>query len=130
MIRRPPRSTLFPYTTLFRSSTFSFDTGMSTRRWPAWQAFRTRVSMSATGSVTLITPSVLLPTGLAHAGDLPAQRELAEADAAQLELAERPATPAAPLAPVVAAHCELRLPLDLLDPALLRHAWSPSPPGL
>src|SRR5258708_13795065 len=25
MIRRPPRSTLFPYTTLFRSAEFSFD---------------------------------------------------------------------------------------------------------
>src|SRR2546427_8493584 len=27
MIRRPPRSTLFPYTTLFRSNTFSLDRG-------------------------------------------------------------------------------------------------------
>src|SRR5258708_31831974 len=27
MIRRPPRSTLFPYTTLFRSPYFSFDNG-------------------------------------------------------------------------------------------------------
>src|SRR2546430_5665559 len=27
MIRRPPRSTLFPYTTLFRSITFSFNGG-------------------------------------------------------------------------------------------------------
>src|SRR3712207_7898561 len=25
MIRRPPRSTLFPYTTLFRSKTFTYD---------------------------------------------------------------------------------------------------------
>src|SRR5436190_399072 len=62
---------------------------MSTRRWPAWQALRTRVSMSATGSVTLIWPSVLLPTGFAHAGDLPAQREFAETNAAQLELAQQ-----------------------------------------
>src|SRR2546430_10965552 len=28
MIRRPPRSTLFPYTTLFRSRGFSFPTGL------------------------------------------------------------------------------------------------------
>src|SRR5258708_14758886 len=31
MIRRPPRSTLFPYTTLFRSWPIP-----NTRRWPAW----------------------------------------------------------------------------------------------
>src|SRR2546430_11970893 len=32
MIRRPPRSTLFPYTTLFRSSNgFSFDSTLSRR---------------------------------------------------------------------------------------------------
>src|SRR2546423_15100217 len=29
MIRRPPRSTLFPYTTLFRSSTVSPDTALA-----------------------------------------------------------------------------------------------------
>src|SRR2546430_9799318 len=29
MIRRPPRSTLFPYTTLFRSRTTSFGCGLS-----------------------------------------------------------------------------------------------------
>src|SRR2546427_13291187 len=38
MIRRPPRSTLFPYTTLFRSTSFC-STGSTTRRW--------RASMSA-----------------------------------------------------------------------------------
>src|SRR5258708_30077310 len=32
MIRRPPRSTLFPYTTLFRSSKLS-TASMTTRRW-------------------------------------------------------------------------------------------------
>ena len=36
-------------------ATFSFDTGMSTRRCPAMQALRTRVSISATGSITLIS---------------------------------------------------------------------------
>src|SRR3989449_10271220 len=97
MIRRPPRSTLFPYTTLFRSHL----------------TFRS------------------LPTGLAHAGDLPTQRELPETDAAQLEGAERPTTAAAALAAVVGPHLEFRLPFDPLDPALLRHAWPPSrpPPG-
>src|SRR2546429_1390524 len=102
-------------------STFSFDTGMSTRRWPAWQALRTRVSMSATGSVMLISGSVLLPAGLAHAGNFPAQRKLTETNAAQLELAERAPAAAAPLTPIVAAHLELRLALDLLHPRPLRH---------
>src|SRR2546426_3329789 len=35
MIRRPPRSTLFPYTTLFRSHTDSTAEG-STSRGPVW----------------------------------------------------------------------------------------------
>src|SRR5882672_1545349 len=94
---------------------------MSARLCPAVQALRTRVSISATGSVRLISLFRPLPTGLAHAGDLPAQCELAETDAAQPELAEGAAAPAAPLAAVVAAHLELRFPLDLLDPALLCH---------
>src|SRR3989449_9777752 len=94
---------------------------MSTRRCPAWQALRTRVSMSATGSITLISRSVLLPTGFTHAGNFPAQRELAETNAAQPELAERAPAAAAALAPVVAPHLELRLPLDFLHPRLLRH---------
>src|SRR5438067_10661410 len=38
MIRRPPRSTLFPYTTLFRSWTYDFvadrTAGGGTLRWP------------------------------------------------------------------------------------------------
>src|SRR3712207_7290727 len=39
MIRRPPRSTLFPYTTLFRSS-------MPTTRLPAWAALARRLRLS------------------------------------------------------------------------------------
>src|SRR5258708_9015949 len=33
MIRRPPRSTLFPYTTLFRSRTRSWTSTSSSRMW-------------------------------------------------------------------------------------------------
>src|SRR5258708_13153482 len=33
MIRRPPRSTLFPYTTLFRSITWQGRKPMRTKRW-------------------------------------------------------------------------------------------------
>src|SRR6266566_4086128 len=102
-------------------STFNFDTGMSARRCPAVQALRTRVSMSATGSVRLISSFRSLPTGLAHAGDFPAQCELAETDATQPELAEGATAPPTALAAVIAAHLELRFPLDLLRPALLGH---------
>src|SRR6058998_3439869 len=52
-------------------STFSFDTGMSTRRCPAWQALRTRVSISATGSITLISRSVLYQLALRTPGISP-----------------------------------------------------------
>src|SRR2546427_3966539 len=41
MIRRPPRSTLFPYTTLFRSSST-----FSKRTWPAYSVMMGRVSGS------------------------------------------------------------------------------------
>src|SRR5438552_6918448 len=98
---------------------------MSTRRCPERHALRTRVSISATGSMTLIRdPRPLLPAGLAHAGDFPAQRKLTETDAAQLELAQRAAAPAAALAAVVAPHFELRAPLHPLHPRLLRHEVS------
>src|SRR2546422_7008235 len=35
MIRRPPRSTLFPYTTLFRSPDETSASAMACPRWPA-----------------------------------------------------------------------------------------------
>src|ERR1051326_2658910 len=44
MIRRPPRSTLFPYTTLFRSVTAS-----GSMRWPSARSIRT---WSRTGGTT------------------------------------------------------------------------------
>src|SRR5260370_13978935 len=39
MIRRPPRSTLFPYTTLFRSRIVSIGSDASKRGWPGTQAY-------------------------------------------------------------------------------------------
>src|SRR5687767_15764417 len=36
MVRRPPRSTLFPYTTLFRSLFVGLDVGEGPRRTMAW----------------------------------------------------------------------------------------------
>src|SRR5947209_16033166 len=40
MIRRPPRSTLFPYTTLFRSSTRCTRRRKSSRECPPWHSVR------------------------------------------------------------------------------------------
>src|SRR3712207_9567615 len=52
MIRRPPRSTLFPYTTLFRSEVESFTTldGSTIREvaGPAWTAARNQSLAEAT----------------------------------------------------------------------------------
>src|SRR5258708_34048293 len=36
MIRRPPRSTLFPYTTLFRSPVFTVAGKYTSRGWTEW----------------------------------------------------------------------------------------------
>src|SRR5687768_12042495 len=94
-------------------------------------ALRSRVSMSATGSVIMDgLPSVLgsesqvpalLPARLGHAGDLPEQRQLTEADAAQREFAHVRARPAAAAAPVAELNRKLGGALPLLDLALLRH---------
>src|SRR3712207_4299563 len=54
MIRRPPRSTLFPYTTLFRSD-HAGATGVLVRRFP-----ELRVYVSEVGAPHLVDPSRLL----------------------------------------------------------------------
>src|SRR2546427_2491965 len=52
MIRRPPRSTLFPYTTLFRSVNFSHDGGRNKTFWFfSWEGFRLRTSQPFTATV-------------------------------------------------------------------------------
>src|SRR2546422_1840098 len=51
MIRRPPRSTLFPYTTLFRSTKFSMSN--TSAEWPPCDVLRDATSRK----------SVLLPSG-------------------------------------------------------------------
>src|SRR5437899_1450961 len=100
---------------------------MSTRRCRAEQALRMRVNMSATGSVMLI-PQYSLPAGFTHARDFAAQREVPETNAAQAELAQVRALAAAALAARDHPRAELRLPLGLLDPALLRHGPLPVRP--
>src|SRR2546430_5096799 len=67
MIRRPPRSTLFPYTTLFRSKRRG--------RTPGEQ--RSRSSMSSTnGSVGPISRAARLPRSEEHTSELQSQSNL------------------------------------------------------
>src|SRR2546430_3972273 len=47
MIRRPPRSTLFPYTTLFRSRRAVGGTGAAGARWSAGRGARPRADVRA-----------------------------------------------------------------------------------
>src|SRR2546426_6984012 len=68
MIRRPPRSTLFPYTTLFRSglkSKPSFDTGLTRRlcvsgKGLIWLAWPVSVSRSEEHTSELQSPCNLV----------------------------------------------------------------------
>src|SRR5687767_8004344 len=98
-------------------------------------ALRIRVRKSAMGSFMLIEVDLRpedalagssralegLPRGLDDAGELPLERQVAEADAAQAELAQVRAGAAAPLAARVAPDLELRGPLALHDEGRLRH---------
>src|SRR5262249_25709188 len=92
-------------------SVFNFEAGTSTFGWRAWIALRTRVSMSAMGSLVIVLllhlhpgyprprgasgPRISLPARLDHAGDLAVEGELAEAKAADAEFAQERARPAA-----------------------------------
>src|SRR3712207_7284814 len=60
MIRRPPRSTLFPYTTLFRSSTSSAESPSAS----VWTSTVGRVNSGRTSAVVLrscMTPATSSP---------------------------------------------------------------------
>src|SRR5947209_7156402 len=100
------------------NASFNFDDGMRTVSCMATFPFRMRVSMSATGSVIVIggLPS---PARLGDAGNLAGVHHLAEADAAEPELAEHRARPSAPPAAGVGPHPELGLALLLLHESLL-----------
>src|SRR5262245_32427093 len=121
-----------------------FEYGMVTLSWYAWLALRRRVSMSAIGSVmvmcssnpsrrgseaacgeALVHRNRRLPGGLGDARQLAPVGHLADADAAQPELAVDGLGTAAPLAPGVRADRELRLRGRLQDQRLLRHVSSP-----
>src|SRR3954468_10046283 len=84
-------------------SILSLLAGISTVSCDAWMALRTRVRKSATGSVMDMVQRLLLPAALRHARDVAVMRELAQADAAQAELAEHRARAAAAAAARVRA---------------------------
>src|SRR4026208_262872 len=83
-------------------------------------ALRARFSMWAMGSVMVMSVGSL-PAGLAHAGDLPRQRQRAEADAAGAEFPHEGVAAPAQVAARLAPRAELRRHLALGDPAGLAH---------
>src|SRR5262249_36828124 len=97
-------------------SSFSLEFGISTRSCSALLALRMRVSMSATGSVSM---GSLLPGALRHAGDHALMGELPQADAAEPELLEHGARPAALVAAAVVARLVLLRTRGLRDQRLL-----------
>src|SRR5215217_9474529 len=104
---------------------------MLTSSWWAALPLRSRVSMSAIGSVMLMSAHAPLPARLGDAGQLAGVGELAHADPAQAELAQhRPRAPAA-LAARVGPHLELGGALGLGDQCLLCHllVLPPGPAG-
>src|SRR4051812_37373553 len=88
-------------------------------------ALRMRVSMSAIGSVMVIA-SPPSPAGLLDPGHLAEVHHVAQAHAAEAELAEHGARPAASVATRVRPHLELGLALGLVDERLLGHSYCPS----
>src|SRR3954447_10707799 len=102
------------------NASLSLEDGMRTVSCMATLPLRMRVSMSAMGSV-MVMPEPPSPARLRHTRDLPRVGEVAQADAAQPELAEHGARPAATAAPRVRLHLVLGLALLLLDESLLGH---------
>src|SRR5262245_9443899 len=102
-------------------SSLSFEEGSSTRSCSALLALRMRVSMSATGSVSMGSPRALR-----HAGDHALVGQLAQADPAEAELLEHGAGPPALVAARVVARLELLRARGLRDQRLLRHSSVPS----
>src|SRR6185312_423223 len=98
-------------------SALSLEAGTSTFGWRAWIALRTRVSMSAMGSLVIFLllhlihqaarSRAALPTRLDHAGNLAVQGELAETEAANTEFAQERARPSAAPAAVAVPALEL-----------------------
>src|SRR2546422_10089300 len=108
MIRRPPRSTLFPYTTLFRSN-FS-DPGECPLRSAAAHRARRQLGESDLVDEALRRRKVEAPRTDLHAASL--------VDAPQLERAPHPARMAiTPLSGGLIHHVEMRVEMHDHDPS-------------
>src|SRR2546426_7446999 len=70
MIRRPPRSTLFPYTTLFRSSEVRSSTGETVARFEP-VVRRRPISTKTAKTLTEILRGAVLPGGTGMLGAVP-----------------------------------------------------------
>src|SRR5437868_4328812 len=93
------------------SSSLSLEAGIATLVLRAVIALRIRLSISAIGSV-IFSPKIdirFLPAGLDDAGDIPAQRQTAEAKTAHVELAHIRATTATKRATAADTHFELTI---------------------
>src|SRR5881296_4013347 len=104
-------------------ASFMFECGISTRGCRDLTAFRIRVSMSAIGSVMVSSSPPVLPAGFRNARHHPLQRQIAEADPAQLELAQEAPRPPAALAAVAVPDRELLLLAHRRDPGRRRHVF-------
>src|ERR1019366_3098058 len=105
----------------------SFEQGILTLSCIAVLALRIRVSMSATGSVIVMSAFLPSPARLGDAGDLPRMHHDAQADATEPELAQHGPRAAASPTPRVRPDLELGRPLFLLDQCLLGHGARRSP---
>src|SRR2546427_510234 len=115
MIRRPPRSTLFPYTTLFRSDAFhnNVELSLTTGREPSSAVIRRNQSVlyianAGDGSVTALEVENRIVLSSTHAGTeprslalTPDERYLVVADAGSSDVAilRTDVTDAPPLGP-------------------------------
>src|SRR3712207_5740245 len=105
------------------TSALKREAGSATSSWSAWRPLRICVSRSAIGSLTAIGS----PAGLGQARDVALVRLLAQADAAQAELAEVRARPPAAAAAVVLACLELLRALGAHHLRRLRHLTPTAP---
>src|SRR5580693_10665372 len=103
------------------SDCLSLEAGIFTVSCIAVLALRIRVSMSAMGSVIVMSAVLPSPARLGHARDLARVHHDAQADPAQPELAEHSLGPPTASAPRIAADLELGFALLLLDQCLLGH---------
>src|SRR2546427_3467607 len=76
MIRRPPRSTLFPYTTLFRSAAVEVDTALIVEKNQAESVFHLRVGRARSVTVVRVADLLLVERSEEHTSELQSQSNL------------------------------------------------------